>query len=136
MIHERSGEITCRHLPGPNRSGKRRFEVINLTLPVLFITDEIVDTFPMEISSGLSTPNTGPMAVDQSEFGEFLYLYAGVCFGLATSLLTAMALVGIALPLIAVAVLFLTARSLCLSMFASRPNFLYAWIDHLANRAK
>ena len=90
----------------------------------------------MEITSNLSAPDTGPINVDQIGLGEYLSLYAGVCVGLAAALFFGLTLVGLAAPLAAVALVFLTIRSVCLSALSSRQRFLEPWFKHLAMRSK
>jgi len=91
-------------------------------------TAEIADTLHMESSTRLSAPDTGPITVDQVGLGEYLSVHAGICAGLAV--------VGLAVPLAAVALVFLMTRSVCLSALSSRQRFLDPWLKHLAMRSK
>ena len=69
----------------------------------------------MEIPSKLSAFDRGQIAVEQVGLGEYLVVHAGVCVGLAAAFFFGLTLVGLAVPLAAVALVFLTIRSVCLS---------------------
>ena len=107
-----------------------------MTQPVLFWAEQIDETLFMENFKSPPEPNTDSIAVNQIGFGEYLSVYAGISVNLATVLLFAMTLAGIAVPVAAMALVFLAVRSKCLSIMASRPEFLTPWFDHLKDRAK
>ena len=107
-----------------------------MTQPVLFCAERIDETLFMENFSSPPEPNTDSIALNQIGFGEYLSVYAGVSVNLATVIFFAMVLAGIAVPVAALALVFLAVRSRCLSMLASRPEFLTPWFDHLRDRAK
>ena len=100
---------------GLDPPGNRHIWVTFLALAVLFSAAEIADTLHMESSTRLSAPDTGPITVDQVGLGEYLSLHAGICAGLAVAFLFGLTVVGLAVPLAAVALVFLTIRSVCLS---------------------
>jgi|TARA_B100001971_G_scaffold40832_1_gene35863 Mn2+/Fe2+ NRAMP family transporter len=121
---------------GPNHPGNRHFQVTSLALPVLLAAAKIVDTLYTKISSDLSDLDTNSLAVEQAGFGEYISVCACFSVKLTTVLFFGMTLVGFAVPVATVALVFLAVRSKCLSLLASRPEFLTPWLDHLMDLAK
>lgn len=85
---------------------------------------KIVDTRYTEISSDLSDLDTNSLAVEQAGFGEYISVCACFSVKLTTVLFFGMTLVGFAVPVATVDLVFLAVRSECLSLLAPRPEFL------------